>query len=336
MLTSDIAERDDVFVAAAWEAVPAFGLHVRTITVLSRSENVVCDVTLNDGRHVALRLHRPGYNTIEELRSEVRWVLALRDADLPVPVPVPTVEGRYYTSIAVAGEVRHVGVIEWVDGDPLGGPVAESTPNVVAHYRRIGQLSAEIRSHGTTWQPPTGFTRRRWDADGLMGTDPLWGKFWEAEQLDDSIRALFAEARTVLHVELAALSVEKDRFGLIHADLHLGNLMATGPDLTMIDFDDSGFGWFAHELAVSLHPVKDELWYPEARTALLAGYRDVWPLDLEEEDLVDLFLVVRSLMIVGWLAARPDIPVYHFFAGLAEDAASMVNRHLGLGGSVGS
>ena len=30
--------------------------------------------------------------------------------------------------------------------------------------------------------------------------------------------------------------------------------MCSGDELTIIDFDDAGYGWFAHEIAVALHP----------------------------------------------------------------------------------
>ena len=43
---------------------------------------------------------------------------------------------------------------------------------------------------------------------------------------------------------------------MIHADLHLDNILSFDDSLTVIDFDDSGFGWHACDLAHAL-------WDPE-------------------------------------------------------------------------
>jgi len=245
------------YLSAARRAATAFGLEPEQIDIISHSENVVCDLTLGGDKHAVMRLHRPGYNTLNELESEVQWVAALGDTGLPVPTAVPTTNGNFYTSVDVDNHEIHVGVVEWVPGKPLGGPTNAGGPEIIGHYRRIGELMAKIRRHDDQWTRPDSFTRRRWDAEGLVGDGPLWGRFWEVETLTGLQRDLFTETRSVLADKLSSLPTTSEFFGLIHADLHLGNLMANGDQLTIIDFDDAGFGWFAHEIAVSLHPVLD-------------------------------------------------------------------------------
>lgn len=319
----------DDYIQAGWHAAPAFGLAARSIDLLSHSENVVLCVVLEGGDQVAMRLHRPGYNTIDELRSEVQWVQSLARAGVPVPAARELDAGGHYTTVKVADEQRHVGVVSWVDGEPIGSWAEAAGADLVDRYHQIGAVAARIRSHNEQWVAPSGFVRRRWDADGLVGLDPHWGRFWEVAQLSSGQRQLFARARERLHAELAALSTEGDRFGLIHADLHLGNLMTNGETLTVIDFDDAGYGWFAHEFAMSLHPILDEPVLPQARAAMIAGYREVANLDKDEERLIDTFLVVRCLMIVGWLAARPELPTYDRIEGVIEATTEVAERYLG-------
>ena len=122
-----------------------------------------------------------------------------------------------------------------------------------AHSRRI-------RCHSHAVEASQSFVRRRWDIDGLLGEDPLWGRFWEVSSLTPNQKAIFGEARKVLR-RLRWPFGEPDRFGLIHSDLHLGNIMCSGDELTIIDFDDAGYGWFAHEIAVALHPGVGESWF---------------------------------------------------------------------------
>ena len=322
------------FVQAAAAVAPAWGLKPVAIEVLSHSENVVCRVGLPDRKQVVMRLHRPGYNSKAELESEVQWVASLAEADIPVPTALPMLNGGHYCPVDVGAgrdrERRMVGVVEWVEGSPLGGPLTNADEGVVTHYATIGKLAGKIREHHTGWDLPEGFQRRRWDLDGLLGSDPLWGRFWEVEALTASQRALFNEARNILRNELSELSMGPDRFGLIHSDLHLGNLMVDGDNLTVIDFDDAGFGWFSHELACALHPGVGEPWFADAREALVEGYRSVSPVTDEEIESIDTFLAVRSLMIVGWLDARPELSAHEYFPLVvkgAEAAARAVCGH---------
>jgi Ser/Thr protein kinase RdoA (MazF antagonist) len=310
----------DDFLEAAGQAAVAFGLDVAGVELLSHSENVVCNVTTRAGERLVMRLHRPGYNTRAELDSEVAFVDSLRAFGVRTPKPVPATGGGHYATIDVGGVAHEVGVISWVDGAPLGGPLdSGGGDGLVAHYREIGKIAAQVRSHDAVWKAPAGFERRRWDADALMGPDPLWGRFWEAEPLNGAQRALFARGRECLHDVLAGLSIDSDHFGLIHSDLHLGNVMAHGDQLTVIDFDDCGYGWFVHELAVALHPVLGDPIEAAARASLVEGYRSVHPLSDAEVERIDTFLAVRSLMIVGWLAARPEVPAYPRFPDLAAE-----------------
>ena len=322
---------DSQFLEAAWSTAPAFGLDPTDITLLSHTENVVYRVDVASGDRRVLRLHRPGYNTLAELNSEVTWVKSLAEAGVPVPTALPTDEGEHYVNVTVGDETRYVGVVDWVNGQPLGRAtgVDEATRvEVVDHYERIGELAAIIHAHHDQWVQPQQFTRRAWDTSGLVGEAPLWGRFWEISSLTDHARSLFTECRDALRSDLASLPMDRAHYGLIHADMHLGNLMADGQDLTVIDFDDAGYGWFVHELAVALQPVLNEPFYADARAALLAGYRKNRQLSPSQETHLDIFVTMRCLMLVGWLDSRPEVPDYAEFPAWVADAIGACQSYL--------
>jgi len=176
-----------------------------------------------------MRLHRPGYNTRAELDSEVQWVQSLDRAGIPVPAAVPTLDGGHYSTVEIGGQSVQVGVVEWVDGLPLSEIYKHSGAgrSLVDDYRRIGKISAQIRRHGENWTPPQAFVRRRWDTDAFLGEAPAWGRFWEVDRLSAAQKALFAHARALLTTELTHIGTTSSTFGLVHADLHLGNVMAS-------------------------------------------------------------------------------------------------------------
>ncbi|MGB5757490.1 MAG: phosphotransferase, partial [Acidimicrobiales bacterium] len=238
----------------------------------------------------------------------------------------------------VGTETRLAGLIEWIDGVDLdhvlappaepGRPTRQPTRQMVAEtYRRIGVTLAVIRRHGQVWEPPPGFTRRRWDADGLVGPQPLWGRFWEIPA-DEDRRRLFRRAAEVLHRRLSNLPTDRAAFGLIHADLHTRNVLVAGDRLVIIDFDDAGFGWFIHEIAVALHPATDEPWFGDAREALIDGYRSMYPLTDIEVELLPAFLTIRSLMVVAWLDARPELGLSDHLPAVIDGAAADAERYL--------
>lgn len=51
--------------------------------------------------------------------------------------------------------------------------------------------------------------------------------------------------RTAILDQIQELLKTPDVYGLIHLDLHLGNILlhAVSPALTLLDFDDVAYGW---------------------------------------------------------------------------------------------
>ena len=90
------------------------------------------------------------------------------------------------------------------------------------------------------------------------------------------------------------------------ADLHPHNLLVNGDQLHVIDFDDSGFGWHQYEIAVALDAYRKPPHFEVARDALIAGYRSERPLSDAAIELLPMFLLIRSLALLGWLHERPE------------------------------
>lgn len=304
MTTLDAAEH----VRAARKALEAWPLTVADVHRVSVSENIAFRVTDGQGRSYVLRLHRPEYHNHAELVSEQMWTAALLDAGVDVPVVVKAWDGRGYVSVDVGDQRRYAGLLEWVDGDTLAGRIGTGAKtDVRAAYARLGGIMAALHEQAAGWTPPPGFTRHAFDADGLMGEQPFWGRFWESPHLDGSQRRRLDALRHRVHAMLRGYRKDSEVFSLIHADLHAANVIVNGERLHVIDFDDAGFGWHAYDFAVALYHHQEDADYAAIRDALIEGYQQVRSVADDIVAMIPLFLLIRSLASIGWTAARPEL-----------------------------
>ena len=280
------------------------------LELISISENTVFRVDTNTGETYVLRIHRPGYHTLAELNSEQQWTAALKRAGIGVPLPRLTRDCRGYAIVPVPGsmEARHVGIVEWFEGVTLSSIMAQ-TPDEKAlalHFDQLGRIAARIHNQAVSWQIPEDLQRHAFDADGLMGDAPFWGPFWILPELKAAERDHILNARRVIHRTLSDYGKGEGTYSLIHADLHPHNLLVNGDQLHVIDFDDAGFGWHQYEIAVALDAYRKPPHFEVARDALIAGYRSERALSDAAIELLPMFLLIRSLALLGWLHERPE------------------------------
>jgi Ser/Thr protein kinase RdoA (MazF antagonist) len=107
-------------------------------------------------------------------------------------------------------------------------------------FRTLGALTARMHSHARGWIPPGGFQRKIWDFDSMFGTQAYWGPWRAGVGLDAAGTTLMDRAVMLIRTRLERFGRSPERFGLIHADLRLANLIVDEPHLRVIDFDDCG------------------------------------------------------------------------------------------------
>ena len=97
---------------------------------------------------------------------------------------------------------------------------------------------------------------------------------------------------------------------MIHADLHSQNVLIQGENLSVIDFDDSGFGWYGFDLAVAIWDRLDftatGCHFDIAYKSLTKGYLEERPKAIDIIEIIPVFLLMRTLMIIRWIEDRPE------------------------------
>ncbi len=93
-----------------------------------------------------------------------------------------------------------------MEGEALGEaakPFTLPLSQVLDTYHALGQLLAQVHQITDTLTLPEDFTRPRWDLDGLVGDQPLWGRFWDHPVATPDQRAILIRARDALRERLA-------------------------------------------------------------------------------------------------------------------------------------
>jgi Ser/Thr protein kinase RdoA (MazF antagonist) len=227
-----------------------------------------------------------------------------RDAQLIVPRPVKSKRRQLLETVSLVsvGAARHCSLLEWIEGRFIGEHIRP------AHMQSLGRFIGRLHHHA---QHRTVIERRYWDAEGLVGRKPKFGPIERLPGISPSAQRIVSEARHATLRQLQRLeSSFPDKQGLIHADLHFGNVLLSGGRIAAIDFDDCGFGFLAYDLAVPLLSVRKESRkeFLALKTALIDGYAREWKWDDDDEEILASLMTARRLAMLGWLNSRSDNP----------------------------
>lgn len=274
-------------------ALPVYGLAEDTpVILLNRSENE----TWAAG-DLVLRLHRQGYHAKPEVASELAWLTALQG--LPGLDTVCPLAGAHGLVTEIDG--RFIVAFARIDGQEL-----QPGDALARWFGPLGEITARLHLQSRQWTPPAGFTRKRWDVETILGPDPHWGHWRQAQGLDAKGEALLARATDSLAAKLNAYGTGPEVFGLIHADLRLANLMVDADTLTAIDFDDCGFGWWVYDLAAALSFYETDPRLPDLIARWVEGYTRIAPLPAEDRAMIPSLIFLRRMLLTAWLATRAD------------------------------
>ena len=284
---------------ALWGHSPA-----ATAMLINLSENAtyrVDDPALAEP--TILRIHRVGYHSKEAINSELQWMAALRrDAGVETPEPIPAEDGGVIQLLRSPdlADPRHAVMFKFMIGsEPAEEGLAEP-------FVRLGEVSARMHQHAKGWTLPSGFTRHIWDYETSLGSKPHWGRWQDGMGLTPDRVKLLERLSQAIKRRLERFGMARERFGLVHADIRLANLLVDGNRTKVIDFDDSGFSWYLYDLGTALSFIEHRPDVPELVAAWLTGYRKVAALAAEDEAEIPTFILLRRLLLVAWIGSHAE------------------------------
>jgi Ser/Thr protein kinase RdoA (MazF antagonist) len=308
--------------ATALYALP----ELSSVKLINVSENATYKLEAADGRRWAMRIHRDGYHSRAAIASELAWLMDLRATGV-VTTPVP-VAGRDGEIVQQLGHKRmprprSIVLFEWETGAEPGMGQDLTEP-----FKVLGEVTARMHLHARQWHKPSWFQRFTWDFETSLGeAKPHWGRWRDGMGVDAAKVKLFERTVARIGDRLASYGNGAGRFGLIHCDLRLANLLIDGASVKVIDFDDCGFGWYMYDAATPISFYEHEPQVPSLIESWKEGYRRVAVLSREDEAEIPTFVMLRRLLLVAWIGSHKEtdlaksmgLPYTEGTVGLCED-----------------
>ena len=300
----DLSAEVGVLERVAEVAKSALGLYDlderASVELLNVSENATFRVNIDGQPPQILRIHRRDYHSVAAIESELDWMESLRaDTGIRTPTVIRSRDGLRVVEVAdqSGGSSRSCVMFEFIPGS--------QPENVdVKAFEQLGEITAVMHSHSRAWQRPTTFTRFTWDADAAFGLTPRWGRWQNGISVGPSEVEVLSRLETTLRRRLDRFGTAPERFGLVHADTRLANLLVNDGAVSVIDFDDSGFSWFLYDLGTSVSFFEHEPQVPDLLDAWMTGYRRKGILTKEDQDEIWTFVLFRRLLLVAWIGSH--------------------------------
>lgn len=300
-------------------ALSSYDLDVQGLKLIFHGENATFRVSTGSGSSSSvyrentylLRLHGRELSYLPRIESEMAWLQALReDEGLAVPEPVLTRDGALSSVVEVKGYTRPVTVMKWLNGKFVKTLDRERA-------LALGRLMGRLHRHSQAWERPEGFFRDAWDWEGLFGERA--GFEISAEEawrlVPEEYRSMIDQATEGVRRAHEEIGRSSDVWGLVHADLHEGNVLYTDGEARPIDFDDSREAPWVYDFAVALNEYDSGYGDLGWLSTVVEGYEEEHSIDRELFRFMPTLMAGRQASLMLWVVAKAQVqPEFQKFA----------------------
>ncbi len=200
---------------------------------------------------------------------------------------------------------------------------------IVQEFEGLGTITAEMHQFTKGWTLPPQFDRLVWNFETILGRTPHWGRWQNGKGVDEPGIRLLSRTADAIGQNLTVYGDGPDKFGLIHADMRLANLVVHESTTSIIDFDDCGFSWYMYDLAAALSFIEHRSDVEEAIERWIDGYQQVAPLTTADIGIIPTMVMMRRILLVAWLGSHPTAELAHDLGiPFTEATYSLAERYL--------
>ncbi|OPA73802.1 hypothetical protein BVG16_27375 [Paenibacillus selenitireducens] len=219
-------------------AAASFQFDADTLVFISNSCNEVYRFTKNHQNYI-LRFSEKPLEFVGKIKAEVDWVSYLAQHSVGVSLPIETINHQL-TDVFSVGDKWYIATAFHM----APGEVFNTTnprlwgPDI---FRKWGETMGRMHL----------ITKSYDDAHVAVKRDH-WS-IWNIENphLHQGSYQILLDKLKSLENSITALPKDRHSYGLIHNDFHPYNFHIENGDITVFDFDDSIYGWFALDIAIA-------------------------------------------------------------------------------------
>lgn len=277
------------------------------LTFIRKMENIVYACMI-DGQKCFLRLTSPIRRARPEIEAELYWIEHLARCGLSVPRVIFDKSGSKILSLDDDLQHFEAVVFSAISGEHPSEKVA-SDP---AFLRKLGALIATMHEACRQYEAShKGVRREEW---------------YQERGLRHALAAAATSQHALLRTKLEdaltwirTLSRNSENYGLVHADLGALNLFVEEEStISIIDFDDSCYHWFAFDLAIVIYSMAGRFGHQQPDPIeqkwlahLLEGYRSIRSFSEDEEKLIPKFMAFAALRLFFWIEHHEQLGTFH-------------------------
>jgi amicoumacin kinase len=251
------------------------------------------EVYYDKGINKVVRISERG-KTKERVMAELQWMKFLYDEGVRVPKPDMFIENE-------GGRVQTT--FEYISGEPVDVTTVDYWN--AARFEEMGRIVGKMHALSKEFLLQAGI-RPSWTAE-----DP------DVFQLRKRLSPWVQEKYDKWLQRLVSYEVTPDTIGLIHNDFHQGNLIVNAEGrLTVIDFDECSYNWYAQDLAVCFYHAywqhssfngDAEAFCPIFLSHFFKGYQKENLLHPDTVEQIPVFLKLREIFLYSLFLRKWDM-----------------------------
>ncbi|WP_019535336.1 phosphotransferase enzyme family protein [Paenibacillus ginsengihumi] len=224
------------------EAAKRYGVAEEDIVKVGGFENLVFRFGYA-GIDAILRVSHTSHRSVRQIEAEIDWLLHLAQEGVGVSRPLASAGGNLMETIPHSEGQFILNAFEKAAGEQVH---AEHPAWGPALFEEWGRTIGRMHACAKTYTLPKGMARRmREDMDLTLSEDKFAS--WQPEAIE--VYRKYRELESLIR----DLPQDEDGYGMCHRDLHHGNFFVSGGRICAFDFDDCGYDYFAHDIAMAVY-----------------------------------------------------------------------------------
>ena len=279
-LTEDIIKKSALLYDTPFDAIKTIG----------GFENFVFEYNKN-GKDYILRFVHSSHRSKEQVYGELEFIDYLDKNNSPVSTIVHSVNDKLLEIIDIDNDNYFIICVF----EKAPGGLLKKEDLTDEFYEMFGEEVGILHNLTKSFIPT--HKRIEWDEETFLDS--------AYKYLPKSDEIIIEKYKNLLN-RIKKLPKNLNNFGLIHTDLHMGNMFISSGKLTFFDWDDSAYKHFISDIAIILfyhfiyQPVSQDVVDTQSSrilALLLKGYRKQNSIDFKFLENLNDFLMLRTIVL---------------------------------------